>query len=873
MTESKKFWSLTAKIPIRVVKAGSIVAVLVSMLVPGRVSAQAEGSSWPVLKHYDQNHLLNVALPLGGIGTGTVSLGGRGELRDWQIMNRPGIKFNTVTKGNNAPFFSVYVKPEGQKAMTKALIGPFHPGEYQHYEGRPVNHHGMPRFSNASFDAAYPFGQVNLTDDLLPVSVRIKGFNPFIPGNSAASGIPIAILKYEVSNNTNRPMEVAVCGTMRNFIGMDGSKIRRDWKGDFIPLGAKNNVNAYRENNQLKGIYMTSEGVDKGDPAWGTIALTTPDRDQVSCRRSSTRNDWENATLDFWDDFSEDGSLTDKTELADDNPMASLAVKKLIPANSTQTFTFYITWHFPNRKDWNGEQTVGNYYTTQYADAWNVAEKEAGNLDDYEKQTIRFVHAFLNTSVPDVVKEAALFNLSTLRSQTVFRIADGHMLGWEGMMDEFGSCAGSCTHVWNYETATSFLFGDLARTMRDVEFTYGTRADGKLRNRVDLPLDKNANTDHVAAADGQMGTIMRFYRDWILSGDMEFLKKYWPKVKAAMSYAWIEGGWDGNQDGVEEGQQHNTMDVDYFGPNPQMQFWYFGALKACSKMATAMNDKAFAKKCDDIFAAGSAWVDQNLFNGEYYEHKITDPKTFKFLDMSDPDVQIPLYQLGSGCLVDQLVGQYMAHVCGLGYLAKKENVQTALKTVMKNNFMERFDNTFNNMRSYVMGRESGLIMASWPKGRLKVPFPYFAESMSGFEYTAAVGMLQEGQTEAGLKCIKAIRDRFDGEKRNPFDEPECGHHYARAMAAWSAPMAWSQFNYNGIEKSMSFTAVPGTYFWSNGSAWGTVSVSQLSEGLRAKLEVLYGELSLKSFKLEGKEPKIFKKGISVQVGTSTEILF
>jgi len=873
MTESKKFWSLTAKNPISVAKAGCIIGALVSMSLPGRVSAQAEGSSWPVLKHYDQNHLLNVALPLGGIGTGTVSLGGRGELRDWQIMNRPGIKFSTVTKGNNAPFFSVYVKPEGQEAMTKALIGPFHPSEYQHYEGRPVNHHGMPRFSAASFDAAYPFGQVNLTDDLLPVSVRIKGFNPFIPGNSAASGIPIAVLKYEVSNNTNQPMEVAICGTMRNFIGMDGSKIRRDWKGDFIPLGAKNNVNAYRENSQLKGIYMTSEGVDKADPAWGTIALTTPDRDQVSYRRSSTRNDWENATLDFWDDFSKDGILTDKTELTDDNPMASLAVKKIIPANSTQTFTFYITWHFPNRKDWNGEQTVGNYYTTQYADAWNVIEKEAGNLDGYEKLTIRFVNAFLNTSVPGVVKEAALFNLSTLRSQTVFRIADGHMLGWEGVMDEFGSCYGSCTHVWNYETATSFLFGDLARSMRDVEFTYGTRADGKLRNRVDLPLEKNATTDHVAAADGQMGTIMRFYRDWMLSGDREFLKKYWPKVKAAMAYAWIERGWDGNQAGVEEGQQHNTMDVDYYGPNPQMQFWYFGALKACSKMATVMNDKAFAKKCGDIFAAGSAWVDQNLFNGEYYEHKITDPETFKFLDMNNPDVQIPWYQLGSGCLVDQLAGQYMAHVCGLGYLAPKENVQTALKTIMKNNFMERFDNTFNNMRSYVMDKESGLIMASWPKGRLKVPFPYFAESMSGFEYTAAVGMLQEGQTEAGLKCIKAIRDRFDGEKRNPFDEPECGHHYARAMAAWSAPMALSEFNYNGIEKSMSFTAVPGTYFWSNGSAWGTVSVSQVSEGLRAKLEVLYGELSLKSFKLEGKEPKIFKKGISVQVGTSTEVLF
>ena len=809
--------------------------------------AQTKPVAWPILKHYDQNHLLNIALPLGGIGTGTVSLGGRGELRDWQIMNKPGIKFSTVTKGNNAPFFSVYVKPEGKSAMTKALIGPFHPSEYQHYEGRPINHHGMPRFSSASFDAAYPFGQVNLSDDVLPISVKIKGFNPLIPGNSAASSIPIAVLKYEVTNPTNQPMEVAVCGTMRNFIGQDGSKTWKDWKGDIIPTGANKNINSYKESALIKGIYMTSDGVDKNDAAWGTIALTTPDHQQVTYRRSSTANEWENATLDFWDDFSAEGLLTDKKELIDNNPMASLAVKKTIPANSTQTFTFYLTWHFPNRLDWSNNKThvIGNYYTTQYNDAWNVIEKEAGHLNAYEKQTAQFVNAFLSATIPDVVKEAALFNLSTLRSQTVFRIPSGQMLGWEGVMDEFGSCGGSCTHVWNYETATSFLFGDLAKTMRDVEFTYGTKDNGKMRNRVELPLELNATTNHLAAADGQMGTIMRFYRDWMLSGDPEFLKKYWPKVKAAMSYAWIEHGWDGNQDGVEEGEQHNTMDVNYYGPNPQMQFWYFGALKACSKMALAMNDKVFAKKCDDIFAKGSTWVDQNLFNGEYYEHKITDPKTFEYLNMNDTNVQIPYYQLGSGCLVDQLVGQYMAHVCGLGYLAKKENVQTALKTVMKNNFMDRFDNTFNNMRSYVMDKESGLIMASWPKGRLKVPFPYFAESMSGFEYAAAIGMLQEGQTEAGLKCIKAIRDRFDGEKRNPFDEPECGHHYARAMAAWSAPLALSGFGYFAPEKAISFTSSPGTYFWSNGYAWGTCKV----ENKKATLLVISGQINIAEFKM------------------------
>ena len=827
---------------------------------------QGQPNPWPVLKHYDEQHLLNVALPLGGIGTGTVSLGGRGELRDWEIMNKPGKGFSTLTDGNQAPFFAVYVRPEGKVPMTKALLGPLHPSEYQHYEGRPVNHHGMPRFKTASFDAAYPFGQVNLKDDKLPIQVKIKGFNPLIPGDVAASSIPMAILQYEVQNTGNVPIEVAVCGTMRNFIGIDGSKQGKNWKGDLTYNGAKANQNEYRQSPQVRGIYMYSNGVDPQDPAWGTIALTTPEKEGISWRRSSTPNDWENSILDFWDDFSADGTLTDKDKLVDDNPMASLAVKKRIPAGGSISFTFYLSWHFPNRLDWNNAwsfgyrgKVIGNHYTNVYKDAWDVVEKETPRLPKLEEKTRAFVQAFLQSDLPEVVKEAALFNLSTLRSQTVFRLPSGHLMGWEGVMNEAGSCYGNCTHVWNYETATAFLYGDLARSMREVELVYGTKDNGKMMNRVSLPLEANLNIDHVAAADGQMGSIMRFYREWQLSGDLEWLKKHWPRVKKAMSYAWIPGGWDANQDGVQEGRQHNTMDVDYFGPNPQMQFWYFGALKASAAMARAMNEPQFAMQCDQIWAKGSKWVDENLFNGEYYEHKITDPKTFQFLNTSDPTTEIPTFQLGQGCLVDQLAGQYMAHVCGLGYLAKKENIQTTLRSIMKYNYVEGFNEIFNNMRSYVMDQEAGLIMASWPKGRLKVPFPYFAESMSGFEYCAAIGMLYEGMQEPGLKCIQSIRDRFDGQKRNPFDEPECGHHYARAMASWSAVLALTGFQYSGIDKSLQLSQKQGQFFWSNGYSWGTYRVQKTGDVVELHLSVLNGSLALNKITLSGLPPHDFKK--------------
>jgi len=814
-----------------------------------------KSQDYPILKHYDQDHLYRIALPLGGIGTGNVSLGGRGELRDWEIMNKPAKGYSTVTTGNNAPFFAIYTKPEKGQSITKALIGPVDAAEYLHYEGRPVNQHGFPRFVHASFDAAYPFGIVNLHDETMPVKVRIIGFNPLVPGDADASGLPVAVLTYEVTNITDEAVDVSVCGTMRNFVGQDGSKFHTDWKGDYIPFGAKTNQNVYKENAACRGIYMYSDSIDRYDQAAGSIALVTSETENVTWRRSSTPNNWENATLDLWDDFSTDGLLTDKTKLNDDNPMASLAVKKKLAPHAKEVFRFYIVWNFPNRTAWSSE-VVGNYYSTNYSDAWDAALKIIPKIPELEKQTIQFVNAFLSGSLPNAVKEAALFNLSTLRSQTVFRIKDGHMMGWEGVMDQVGSCQGSCTHVWNYEQATPFLFGDLARTMRDVEFNYALdTTSGLMSFRTSLPLS-NPREWKIAAADGQMGCIMKMYREWQLSGDDKFLRMNWTNVKKALAFAWIKGGWDANQDGVMEGCQHNTMDVEYFGPNPQMEFWYLGALRAAEEMAKEMKDKVFEAKCHKLFLSGSKWSDENLFNGEYYIQKIIPPASTNEIakglraGMGSVDLSNPDFQLGEGCLVDQLVGQYQAHICGLGYLANPAHIKTTLSTIMKNNFIEDFSPMFNNMRSFVMGIEAGLVMASWPHGRLKVPFPYFAESMTGFEYCAASGMIYEGQTANGIKCIEAIRNRFDGKKRNPFDEPECGHHYARAMASWSAVLALSNFHYSGVTKSMSFTSIPGNYFWSNGYSWGTCKV----ETNKATLSVLKGNLELLTFSLDGKSP-------------------
>lgn len=836
---------------------------LISLLIILMSQLNAQSNDWPVLKQYDQDHITRIAMPVGGIGTGTVSLSGYGAIVDWEVMSRPAKGFTPKYAGvgviNRAPFFSIYYKEEGKEGQALLMEGPVPTRFDEGYYGSKAPNHGLPRFAEATFQTAYPFGQVVLRDKDVPLDITVGAFNPLIPGNTDDSSLPMAVMSYKVKNTSNKSISISLAGNIPNFIGFDG----KDGK-------AYKNINSYKEENNLKGIHYTAgHEVDTSSAQWGTFSLTTNADGETSYRTCWQSGEWGNSTLEFWDDYTDDGLLEERKSKQKSN-MGSLAVKTTLAPGEEKDIRFYVTWHFPNRLGFQHKAEVGNYYATQYKDSWEVATKNVSRIPALEEQTKTFVNAFIQSDYPAVIKEAALFNLAHFRTQLAFRTKAGYYLGWEGIKDQDGSGSGSCTHVWNYEQTIPFLFGEVAQNMREVEFAFATTDEGMMNYRIHIPLATKAQSFGLAAADGQMGAIMKYYREWQLSGDDEFLKKNWPMVKKALEFCWIPKGWDPDKDGVMEGSQHNTMDVEYYGPNPQMGFWYLGALRASEEMASYLGDKKFAKTCRELYDNGSTWMDDNLFNGEYYIQEIVPPmhldsiakgliRVKKRLVPDDPQ-----YQLGEGCLVDQLVGQVMAHILDLGYLADAENILKTNETILKYNYRESLLKHPNFMRSYAYGDESALLMADYPGERPKQPFPYFTEVMTGFEHTAAVSMLYEGQTEEGLKTIQDIRNRYDGKKRNPFNEAEYGHHYARSMMAWGGVLATSGFHYSGVEKSMRFTSEKGTYFWSNGYSWGTCEVKENG----AELSVFFGELELNTFSLDG----IGTKKLKVKTIKETESL-
>ena len=857
-------------------------------------NSEPEISKWPVLKTYTGENITEVAMPLGGIGTGTVSVGGRGDLRDWELGNRgalgwtPGVKLVEPTIAN-APFFALYYKEKGTaKGQLRLLEGPIAESKYYGDWGCDVYNAGFPRFEEAEFKAAYPLAQLSFKHKDVPLDVKLKAFNPMIPGDEDNSSIPVAILTYSVKNNSDKEMEFAVCGMIPNYIGIDG------WGGR-----TNENENEFKNESSLKGLYMFSNGVDSSDVNWGTMALSTNSSGKVTYRTSWAKLGWNWTFREFIDDFTNDGELVNlgfdakakdfntgdmlggemknKEKFSLATPPATLSVKETIAPGEEKEVTFYITWNFPNRRGWDHgnnnysafgtSEIVGNYYSTKYKDAWDVAQKVNNNIYTLEKKTVDFVSAFCESDIPVSIKEAALFNTCNLRSQTVFQTADGYPFGFEGTGSVQGTKLGAaksagwgfgtCFHVWNYESTVPFLFGDLSMKFREVEFLYATHDNGAMSHRVGLPLEEKAKKYKHWAADGQMGTLIKVYRDWQLSGNDDKLEEMWPSIKKAMSFAWT-GIWDKDKDGVMEGSQHNTMDINYHGPNPQMSGWYLGALKATIEMADYMNDKAFKKECEDLFKKGGEWVDANLFNGEYYEQII-------------PEGHNKVAQLGKGCLVDQLVGQYLAHTAGLGYILDEKHIKTTLESIMKYNWVDGFNDHTNTFRSFGVGNETGLIMASYPKGELlDFPFPYYTEIMTGFEYSTAVHMIYEGQKENGLRVYEAIRNRFDGKKRNPFNEGEYGHRYARAMAAWAGVVAWTGFEYSGVDKSIKFTDKPGKYFWSNGYAWGTCAIAQKGSTYNVNFSVLNGQVELSKFTIGKKMIKEYKSNQVIKENENLE---
>jgi uncharacterized protein (DUF608 family) len=540
----------------------------------------------------------------------------------------------------------------------------------------------------------------------------------------------------------------------------------------------------------------------------------------------------------------------------------------LVPGES-KTIVLRLAWHVgktnlrighdPQPKA--GETVVAGFYQPWYAGRFagidEVATYWRDNYRQLRQNTTRFSDCFHDSTLPPEVIEAVAANLCILKSPTVLRQTDGRLWGWEGCDDNAGCCHGSCTHVWNYAQAIPHLFPSLERTLRETEFNVSQDERGHQQFRTSLPIRPVVHDFH-AASDGQLGGIMKVYREWRISGDIGWLRGLWPKVRASLNYC-IET-WDPGHTGCLEEPHHNTYDIEFWGPDPMCTSFYLGALQAATLMGRALGDDV--SNYSALLEKGTLRMSTELFDGDHFIQRVEwknlrAKNTLAAQGSRSPEAAAlvekegPNYQYGSGSLADGVLGVWLAQVCGVGQVADQKQVASHLRAIHRHNLKSDLTAHANPQRpSYACGAEGGLLLCTWPNGgKPSLPFVYSDEVWTGIEYQAASHLIMIGMVEEGLQIVRTARDRYDGRTRNPFDEYECGHWYARAMSSYALLQGLSGARYDAVDHVLYIEpSVKGDFrsFLATATGYGTVGVK---DG-KPFLEVKSGAIDVKETKFK-----------------------
>lgn len=791
---------------------------------------------------YTGENLDHIAFPLGGIGAGMFCIEGNGSFGSVSFRNAPDLFHEPCT-------FSALSVRQGEKSCARIIEGqvPRHKifGTKGTLSGLATNYnfgktYGLPRFRDNSFRGEFPYAFLEMQDEEMPLQVSVTAFSPFLPLNPDDSSLPAATVIYTFENRTQEPAEAVYSFNTFNFM--------LPYEDKWFPMN-------YHE--EVRGTIQCEEGglsLYGDDPSEGSCRIFADDADAV------LHNDWfQGAWFDTltmrWKEIRA-GKQPAACREDGKTPGGTISVPFVLQPGEKKSIPVHFTWYVPDsdlrigyEEDGitEGKETYHPWYSARFGGAGEVMTYYRENYKRLEETSANFRDALFSSDLPGQALEALGANLSILKSPTVLRQTDGRLWAWEGCCDTIGSCHGSCTHVWNYAQALAHLFPSLERSFRNAEFHEDQNGQGHQEFRSSLPIRESGNSFH-AASDGQLGGIMKMYREWRICGDLDFIRTYWPLMKKSMDYCIRT--WDVKREGVLKEPHHNTYDIEFWGADGMCSTFYLGALKAISRMGEALGEPIGEYR--QLYQRGRQYVETELFNGEYFIQKTEWKDLQAKLELSKEPASSralmehegPKYQYGEGCISDGVLGDWLARMCGLGEVLDPEKVKSHLLSVYRYNFKKDLRSHENPQRpGYALGAEGGLLLCTWPRGgQPSLPFVYSDEVWTGIEHHVAAHLMMFGCVKEAGEIIAASRQRYDGKKRNPYDEYECGHWYARALSSYGYLQSFTGVRYDAAEKTLYVShqnAEEYTVFLCTESGYGTVTVHDEA----VEIHAVEGEIS------------------------------
>lgn len=837
-----------------------------------------------------------INFPLGGIGSGSIGLTGSGRLCDFELYGRPNKK---ALPG--LAFFAVKAEQNGTLLDARALCGDdagtrtgFEESEYRDvhlgfgYGPASSTMAGVPHFPPTDFSVRFPYAQMCFSYEKFPGQIKMTAFNPFIPLNDPDSSIPAAFFSFEIENTTDAPIDYTVCGVLENPL----PRSKNTFDGD------------QRSNMKCIRMYSANDEADNGSldsPYNAKNFCLATDCEEISYQEYLYRGRWYDRLQRFWENFTETPNFKNRSYPQPQDgghDACAIAAHITVLPGEKKVVRFVISWFvrylfnywLPIPKE-EGESEAANLaknrwknnYLRYFSSSMECASYCLVHWDRLVRETDAFTDSLYASTLPDEILDAVSSNLCILKSSTILRHSDGNLISFEGSNAHSGSCEGNCNHVYNYAYALAHLFPKLERGLRETEYRICMNDIGAVTFRAPAPLGRRPGKTYFACVDGQMGGIIKTYREFKMTGDVEWLRGLWEDVKLSLEFTFNPENvyrWDPDASGVLTGRQHNTLDIELFGPSGWLQGMYAAALRAASEMAEIVGDKRAAEKYAGLFEKAKRYLNEELFYDGRYIQKIdlhdrsliegyaasnSDPDTQKIIDYYwDEESGEIKYQIGEGSAVDQTLAQWHADNVGLGEIYDPDKLHAALSTIYRLNFKKTMRDFFNPCRNFCVDDEGGVVICTYPEGAVKpkIPVVYAEECMNGFEYQAACQMIRHGLVDEGLEIVRALRRRYDGEFRNPFSEFECGNSYIRSLASYALLNSVCGMTYDMYREHLSFDPIlrfseDGYFkcFFAVGEAFGTVEAGPKY----FEMKLLKGSFRLRSFGIFA-EPKVVYSG-------------
>jgi uncharacterized protein (DUF608 family) len=765
------------------------------------ILSYSQQNNEPITETYLSSSRVRSGIAMGGIGTGSIELRKDGNFYNWTIFNNyplscgPAFELPSIPKTSldqSLLFFLVRYQVEGQKPKLK-LLQLNNSLQEGAQEGIIYYYPWMTAVDKIEYQARFPFTNITFSDAEMPFDIQLEAFSPFIPHDVKNSSLPGAYFNFTVKSKTDKKVEVMLLGSLRNLVGYDN--IEKAFESRII------NKQGY------KFFIQSVSGLDSLSTSNGQMGLGVIGGNEVSYYLGWEHKHpyyekllVENKLANVDDTHNRNTKMKDGKLVGhfsgtgnDQRCFSSIAVSHQLNGKAEFKASFFMNWNFPNKygaisyKEDNSlekrkerdykiklkpTKIIGHYYQNYFSGIDSIASYFSANQTDLTGRSHQFVDDMYSSSLDQYVLDQVNSNLNTfVTSSTLTK--SGQFGIREGMTSSQPWGPNSTLDVALYGSPMIVaLYPELQKSMMR-EHSQLQTPDGEVNHGLGFDLDFNQNGtwgvfDRVDLVPNYIQMVLR---DYMYTNDKSYIKEMWPTVKLGIEYILTKRDKDCDQMPDMTGVMCSYDNFPMYGLASYIQSQWIAALTMASKVATDLGDKELAKKYQAIATKGSQLMESKIWNGSYYNLS-NDYLGKKGID--------------NGCLTDQLMGQWVAHNAGMGYIFDKEHVQKSLQSILEKSFI---DNSF-------------LRNCSWPA--TPELFPIHASDLwvdqantpwTGVELAFASFLIYENQVTEGLKVIKGVEDRYR-KAGLYFDQQEFGGHYFRPMSAWSILNAFLGYSVN-----------------------------------------------------------------------------